>query len=54
MKYNTILYAHAASIVSKKAVENLDALVLDVKVGKVASMKTEKDARELAESMANT
>ena len=40
-----------ASIVSKKAAEGLNALVLDVKCGKAAFMKTEQNALALAESM---
>ena len=40
-----------ASIVSKKAAEGLNALVLDVKCGKAAFMKTEQDALALAKSM---
>ena len=40
-----------ASIVSKKAAEGLEKLVLDVKCGKAAFMKTEEDAIELAQSM---
>lgn len=43
-----------ASIVSKKAAEGLNALVLDVKCGHAAFMKTEKDAIALAESMVGT
>ncbi len=40
-----------ASIMSKKLAESLDRLVLDVKFGTGAFMKTEKDARALADSM---
>ncbi|MFZ5481938.1 MAG: thymidine phosphorylase [Myxococcota bacterium] len=40
-----------ASILSKKLAEGLDRLVLDVKVGSGAFMKTERDARTLAEAM---
>lgn len=43
-----------ASIVSKKAAEGLEALVLDVKVGKAAFMKSLDEARELATSMVMT
>ncbi len=40
-----------ASILSKKLAEGIDGLVLDVKVGRGAFMKTEADARALAESL---
>jgi pyrimidine-nucleoside phosphorylase len=40
-----------ASILSKKLCEDLDALVLDVKVGRGAFMHTERDARALARSI---
>ena len=43
-----------ASIMSKKIAEGIGGLVLDVKYGDGAFMKTEKDARALAESLVAT
>jgi len=40
-----------ASIMSKKIAEGIDALVIDVKTGSGAFMKTEDDSRRLAESL---
>jgi pyrimidine-nucleoside phosphorylase len=41
----------SASIMSKKIAEGIDALVLDVKTGSGAFMKTDGDSRQLAESL---
>lgn len=41
----------SASIMSKKLAEGIDGLILDVKVGKGAFMKTPTQARKLAESL---
>jgi pyrimidine-nucleoside phosphorylase len=43
----------ASSIMSKKLAEDLDALLLDVKVGSGAFMKTLPEAEELAQTMIN-
>ena len=43
-----------ASIMSKKLAEGIDGLVLDVKTGSGAFMKTEKDSVHLAELMVDT
>jgi pyrimidine-nucleoside phosphorylase len=40
-----------SSILSKKLAEGIDALVLDVKIGRGAFMKTESEARALARSL---
>ena len=48
------IYCFTASIISKKAAEMLDTLVLDVKVGKGAFIKDEMNARELASRMVST
>ena len=42
------------SIVSKKAAEGLVALVMDIKVGRAAFMRTQADARVLADSIVAT
>jgi pyrimidine-nucleoside phosphorylase len=47
-------YLICASIMSKKMAEGIDGLVLDVKTGSGAFMKSEKDAAFLAELMVET
>jgi pyrimidine-nucleoside phosphorylase len=47
-------YLICSSIMSKKMAEGIDALVLDVKTGSGAFMKSEKDAAFLAELMVET
>ena len=50
--YLLLLYINpTASIVSKKAAENINALVLDTKFGKAAFMQTMEEGRELAQNM---
>ena len=44
---------HPGSIISKKAAEGLNTLVLDVKVGEGAFMKDEQSAEQLARLMVN-
>ena len=47
-------YLICASIMSKKLAEGIDALILDVKTGSGAFMKSQKDAAFLAELMVET
>jgi pyrimidine-nucleoside phosphorylase len=44
----------SSSIMSKKLAEGLDSLVLDIKVGRGAFMRTDDDARTLARTMIET
>lgn len=43
-----------ASIISKKAAENLDGLILDIKVGSGALMKNLQDGKSLARNLVKT
>jgi thymidine phosphorylase len=45
------MWVYIASIISKKAAENVSALVLDVKVGKASFSQTLADARHLAKNL---
>lgn len=42
---------YIGSIISKKAAETLGALILDVKVGKGAVMKSSQEAEDLARNL---
>lgn len=46
-----LLHVFVASIISKKAAEQLDSLILDVKIGNGSTTGSEQDSRELADRM---
>ena len=51
MTFENSFSSLTASIISKKAAENIRALVLDVKVGRAAFFKNLTDARLVAKSL---